>query len=95
VNAAEHLAGVAPVPLLALHSEADSMVPWPGQRDFLERLREHYAAVGAKRSLVREHTWAETGAPFEHVGFGKVSNEAKNMQTDFLAGCLTPSPPAA
>src|SRR5207245_234695 len=31
-----HLAGVRPLPLLALHSEADRIIPWEMQRGFLE-----------------------------------------------------------
>ncbi|MEM7623750.1 MAG: alpha/beta fold hydrolase [Planctomycetota bacterium] len=84
ISAAPHLGGFAPVPLLALHSEADEMVPWPGQRDFLEELRERYRDAGADPALIEQVTWPETGAPFEHVGFGARSSEAKTIQTEFL-----------
>lgn len=85
-----HLAGFAPLPLLALHSEADQIVPWPTQRAFLDRLRGHYADRGADPSLIQVRTWASTGAPSEHAGFGSVSNDAKNAQTEFLARWLAP-----
>lgn len=81
----QHLGGFEPLPLLALHSEADRMVPWPGQSRFLERLRAHYRQRGADPALVAIATWPETGAPAEHIGFGRVSNEAKTMQTEFFA----------
>ena len=83
-----HLAGFEPLPLLALHTQADEMVPWPGQRAFLERLRAHYADRGSDPDLIEIETWPDTGAPREHVGFGRHSNEAKNTQTAFLARAL-------
>ncbi len=61
------------------------MVPWRVQERFVSRLREHFAHAGASPDLVEVHTWPETGAPAEHVGFGRFSNDAKNLQTDFLA----------
>lgn len=84
LDPASHLAGFKPVPLLALHSESDRIVPWQSQRGFLDRLREHYRSLGANPSLIAQHTWQTTGAPEEHSGFGRVSNEAKTIQTEFL-----------
>jgi alpha-beta hydrolase superfamily lysophospholipase len=83
-----HLDAFAPIPLLALHSEADELVPWPTQRTFLEALAEHYRRRGADPALIGVMTWPETGAPREHLGFGRFSNEAKNAQTEFLARWL-------
>jgi len=80
--------GFRPLPLLALHSEADRMIPVGVQRRFVEVLRGHYVARGADPSLIEFTTWPETGAPDEHVGFGRVSNDAKNLQTDFLSRSL-------
>ncbi len=85
---AAHLDTFAPIPLLALHSEADAIVPWPAQLNFLTRLKARYAAVGADPELVRWHTWPATGAPEEHSGFGRVSNEAKTIQTEFFVRTL-------
>jgi alpha-beta hydrolase superfamily lysophospholipase len=79
-----HLGGFAPIPLLSLHSEADRIVPAALQRNFLDRLRAHYTAQGASPDLIEFHTWPTTGAPHEHSGFGRVGNDAKNLQTDFL-----------
>lgn len=81
----EHLSAFAPIPLLALHTEADALVPVAPQREFVRRLRERYAAAGAAPDLVEFTTWPRTGAPQEHIGFGKFSNDAKNLQTSFLA----------
>lgn len=85
LDPAQHLATFAPIPLLALHSEADRVVPWSIQHAFLNRLRTHYQSRGSSADLVRIATWPTTGAPGEHSGFGRVGNDAKNLQTDFLA----------
>lgn len=85
-----HLAGFRPIPLLALHSEADRMVRLPGMRAFLDRLRERYAQEGGDPGWIDLHTWPETGAPQEHIGFGKVAAEAKDRQTAFLTRHLRP-----
>ncbi|HMN41791.1 MAG TPA: alpha/beta fold hydrolase [Phycisphaerales bacterium] len=87
-----HIGAFKPIPLLALHSEADRIVPWPIQQNFLQRLREQYAASGAEPHLVRHVTWPTTGAPEEHSGFGRVGNDAKNIQTEFLKAHLFDSP---
>ncbi len=93
-EAAERLAPIGrlrtwrPIPLLALHSEADQWVPWSAMRGFLDALQGHYQHVGADPALVRRKVWASTGAPNEHWGFGRVSNEAKNLQTAFLVEAL-------
>lgn len=80
----EHLEEWRQIPLLVLHTEADEMVPIAGQRVFVEKLREHYRASGADPDLITMKTWPKTGAPSEHIGFGKMSNDAKNIQTDFF-----------
>lgn len=73
-----------PIPLLALHSEADEWVPVGAIRTFTEALASHYASRGLNPDRVRLVTWPNTGAPYEHAGFGRVANDAKNLQTDFL-----------
>lgn len=85
LDAMQNLAGFAPLPLLALHSEADRMVPVGVQRRFIEKLRGHYVSRGADPALIEFVTWPTTGAPDEHVGFGRVSNDAKNLQAEFLS----------
>jgi alpha-beta hydrolase superfamily lysophospholipase len=83
-----HLSGFRPIPLLALHSEADRIVPWAGQRAFLDRLGAQYQAQGAAASLIERLTWPTTGAPLEHAGFGRVASAAKEAQTAFFARVL-------
>jgi alpha-beta hydrolase superfamily lysophospholipase len=83
-----HLEGWRPLPLLVLHSEADRVVPFACMRGFIERLREHYRAQGANAGMIEFATWPDTGAPDEHLGFGRFSNDAKNMQTAFFQRCF-------
>jgi alpha-beta hydrolase superfamily lysophospholipase len=84
IDPMEHLRAWRPIPLLALHSDADRLIPVASMQAFIDRLREHYQSLGADPSLVRLQTWPNTGAPDEHIGFGRVSSDAKNMQTAFL-----------
>lgn len=84
LDAARHLEGFRPIPLLALHSEADRIVPMSVQRGFLDRLRARYVEAGADPGLIEVRTWARTGAPEEHSGFGSVSHEAKTAQAAFF-----------
>jgi hypothetical protein len=82
------LAGFAPVPLLAMHSLADVVVPWSVQRAFLDALRTHYARLHAPPSMIEVRTWPTTGAPDEHSGFGKVASEAKVVLVEFVCRTL-------
>ncbi len=94
LDPSRHIEGWRPIPLLALHSEADEWVPVAAIRTFIERLRAHYTRIGADPDLARLVTWPRTGAPNEHAGFGNVSNDAKNLQTEFLAAALGAAAPA-
>lgn len=95
MNPIRHLSDWAPIPMLALHSEADEWVPVTGIRLFFEALRDRYRAAGANESMLELRTWPDTGAPHEHLGFGRVSNDAKNAQTAFLQRHLSPIAPTA
>ncbi len=85
IDPMEHLEGFNPLPLLAVHSLADELVPIASQRVFLDRLRAHYAQTGASTDLIQTLYFEQTGAPMEHLGFGSCSNDAKNAQTAFFA----------
>jgi alpha-beta hydrolase superfamily lysophospholipase len=91
IDPMNRLGGWASVPLLALHSEADRLVPWAGMKRFLDAVRERYAETGSDAARIRAVTWPETGAPDEHSGFGRFSNDAKNTQTEFLVQYLRQS----
>jgi dienelactone hydrolase len=94
-----HLDGFRPVPLLALHSEADQIVPLACMTTFLEALGPRYQQAATQSPATRLpapfiqlRTWPRTGAPQEHSGFGTVASEAKSIQTDFLSRVLFASP---
>lgn len=84
VDPQAHLSGWRPIPLLALHSLADAVVPPDRVTRFLAALGEHYRAVGADPGMIRLRTWETTGAPDEHSGFGRVAGEAKAEFVGFL-----------
>jgi dienelactone hydrolase len=84
VDPARHLASWRPLPLLVAHSKADRIIPWPQMASFIERLRLVYRGHEVDPALIEVLTWPHTGAPHEHLGFGRYSNEAKNAQVDFL-----------
>lgn len=84
----QHMGGMRPIPLLVLHSEADMVVPWKGMAVFVERLKRHYVQAGADAAMIEVMTWPQTGAPQEHAGFGRVANDAKNAQVEFLKRTL-------
>jgi fermentation-respiration switch protein FrsA (DUF1100 family) len=86
-----HMGTFRPIPMLALHSESDRLVPFASMLSFVEALREHYRSRGAD-APIEFVTWPETGAPEEHSGFGRFSNDAKNKQVEFLTRWLRPLP---
>lgn len=73
-----------PTPLLAMHSEADAVVPVAAIRDLVDALR----ARG--KGPVELVTWPETGAPQEHLGFGRLAGEARQRLVAFLTEHLLP-----
>lgn len=76
-----HLAAWRAIPLLILHAEADEWVDIEGQRSFVRALRER----GVPPSMIEFHAFDRTGAPAEHIGFGRHAAAAKDLGTDFLA----------
>lgn len=87
-----HLDGWRPIPLLALHTAADQLVPVAAIESFVRALRVRYRTLGADPELVRLVTWPETGALFEHVGFGREARAARELHVGFLAGHLSARP---
>ena len=85
IDPALHLDGFEPLPLLALHSESDELVPFVVQRTFLDRLRAHYEGRQADPAMIELVRWRDTGAPQEHLGFGRHAHEAKTIQVEFFA----------
>lgn len=92
IDPMRHLAGWRPIPLLALHSEADQVAPLTCLMPLIERLRAHYGAQSADPSTLVVKAWPITGAPDEHSGFGRVAAEAKTILVAFLERHLGLSP---
>lgn len=88
LNPIEHLDEWRPIPFLSMHSESDAWVPFEAIRSFSEALRRHYDSHDAAAIPTDLVSWPETGAPHEHMGFGRMANEAKNRQTEFLTEWL-------
>lgn len=72
------------IPLQAIHAKRDEWVPYQGQKRFIEALRNHYQ----QPELVELITYENTGAQFEHAGFGKMAADAKQRQAKFFASIL-------
>ena len=84
IDPMQHLNNFRPIPMLALHSKADEVVPFAGMQGFLSALREHYVQQGADPATIELTAWPTTGAPSEHAGFGKMASQAKTLQVEFL-----------
>ena len=90
IDASQHLDNWRPIPLLALSTTTDRVVPIETQEQFIDDLRAHYNAHHADPDQIEFKTYSDTGAPEEHAGFGKFGNDAKNTATEFLVRCLKP-----
>jgi dienelactone hydrolase len=80
LNPIDRLDHWAQVPIQAIHTEADEWVPEAAMAVFIEALRQQYRDP----SLVEYVTYAKTGAPAEHAGFGKKTRDARERQIAFL-----------
>lgn len=83
-----HVSDMPTVPLLAVHSRLDEVVPYEPMESFVDAVREEYASRGVDPDLARMHAWDETGAPSEHMGFGRMTNDTKNLENGFLGEWL-------
>ncbi len=85
LNPITHLDEWRDIPVLALHSQADAWVSIEGQRRFVDALR----ARSSHPERIELHAYESTGAPHEHMGFGRVASDAKARGTAFVAACTT------
>ncbi|MDZ4830928.1 MAG: prolyl oligopeptidase family serine peptidase [Phycisphaerae bacterium] len=85
LNPIDHLDGWRAIPLLVLHNRLDQWVRLAGQEEFVAAL----SARTARADLISMHVYDETGAPFEHAGFGRMGADAKDRVAQFLARHLT------
>jgi dienelactone hydrolase len=83
LNPIAHLDNWRPLPVLAVHSETDAWISWPHQQRFLQAV-----AARGETGLVQVQRFKETGAPFEHVGFGRYAAQVKEDERAFLVETL-------
>jgi predicted peptidase len=81
INPIEHLDGWSDIPIIAFHSRHDSWIPILGQESFITALKEQYA----NPEKVEFISFDRTGAPYEHIGFGRESAFVKEVQVEFVA----------
>ena len=84
INPADHLSGWEEIPVLAFHARHDEWIPYPAQEEFISRLKQMYQ----NPALIEFVTFDHTGAPKEHMGFGRQSAFVKEVQVEFLARVL-------
>jgi pimeloyl-ACP methyl ester carboxylesterase len=79
-----HLDSWREIPVLAVHSRLDEWVRHEGQAAFLDALRLR----AEDPSIIESLDFDETGAPHEHLGFGRCSNVARTREIEFLTRWL-------
>jgi len=84
LNPINNLQNWKEIPILAFHSRHDELVPFTAQSTFIEAIRNQYE----KPDLVEFVTFDHTGAPHEHLGFGRQSAFVKEVQVEFVARYL-------
>ncbi len=84
----QHLDVWRTIPLQAIHARFDEWVSIEGQIAFLDALRQRYDDP----TLIEFVEYGRTGAPHEHIGFGRMAADAKNLQRDFLRRWLAVGP---
>lgn len=80
LNPADNLGDWIEIPLLAFHSRHDKWISYAAQEAFISRLKQQYE----KPEHIEFVTFDHTGAPKEHLGFGRESALVKEMQVDYL-----------
>lgn len=83
-NPADHLNDWEEIPVLAFHARHDEWIPYAAQEEFISRLKQKYQDP----ALIEFVTFDRTGAPKEHMGFGRQSAFVKEVQVEFLARVL-------
>jgi dienelactone hydrolase len=81
INPMNHLEDWRDVPVIAFHSKHDARVPFATSSDFIDAIKEQ----SPNPQNIELVSFEYTGAPEEHVGFGRESAFVKEVQVDFLA----------
>ena len=80
-NPIEQLDGWTNIPLVAFHSRHDQWMPFKAQESFIRALK----ARSEYPDEIEFVTFDRTGAPYEHIGFGRESAFVKEVQVEFVA----------
>ena len=81
LNPVENLDTWSNIPLLAFHNRHDQWIPYSAQSAFIQALKHRYDDP----NLVELVSFDHTGAPNEHMGFGRQSAFVKEVQVEFVA----------
>jgi len=84
VNPMNHLERWRDIPLIAFHSRHDAWIPFKTESEFIDAIRMQSSRPEEIELVAFDHT----GAPDEHIGFGRESAFVKEVQIDFLARYL-------
>lgn len=79
-----HLDGWREIPLQVFHARGDELVSIEGQEAFVAELTRRSRDPQRIEFVRYDHT----GAPYEHVGFGRRAADAKNRQVEFFRSAL-------
>ena len=85
INPMARLADWQDIPVIAFHSRSDAWIPFSGQERFIHAIKEESKAP-EEIELISFDT---TGAPYEHIGFGRESAFVKEEQVEFVAKHLS------
>ena len=80
LNPMEHLTQWRDIPVMAFHSRHDQWIPYSGQQEFMQSLKDKNEHPEQVELVSFDHT----GAPYEHVGFGRESAFVKELQVEFV-----------
>ena len=81
LNPVENLDAWTNIPLLAFHNRHDQWIPYSAQSAFIQALNHRYDDP----DLIELVSFDHTGAPNEHMGFGRQSAFVKEVQVEFVA----------
>ncbi len=84
MNPATNLSSWTTIPLVAFHNRHDQWIPYTAQTAFLHALQQRYDDP----DLIELVSFDHTGAPHEHMGFGRQSAFVKEVQVEFVARYL-------
>lgn len=87
LNPIENLDGWREIPIQAIHARHDEWVSFDGQSAFMTALQMRYRDP----TLIEFVEYDRTGAPGEHIGFGRMASDAKDRQRDFFKQWLNPA----